>query len=75
MSNPKRPVGSVKKHTPWRKTLHQDVTSIEGKVRYLHVTKGWRVRTIVDQPTVMPIFAALHRAAQHKHSLEGGALV
>lgn len=75
MSNPQRPVGYVRKHTPWRKTLHQDVTSIPGKVRYLHVTKGWRVRTIVEQPTIVPFLQTIARAQQHHAAINGGALV
>jgi hypothetical protein len=60
------PVASVKKGTPYRKSIIQDVTSIPGKVRYYHATKGWRVRTITEQPNIMRFWQTIARAQMFK---------
>lgn len=61
-----KPVASVKKGTPYRKSIIQDVTSKPGKVRYYHATKGWRTRTITEQPNMLRFWQVIANAQMHK---------
>lgn len=65
MSNTGRgKVSEIKPHTPYRKSIVQDTTSVPGKVRYLHATKGWRTTRIV-QVSMLPFWQCIVRAQVH----------
>ena len=56
----RRAVQGVAPHTPNRKCLHQKLTIMGDRVFYLHVTKGWRTRKVIDV-SMQPFYAAIAR--------------
>lgn len=63
----KRPVGSVKKHTPNRKCLRQEISADGTRALYYHVTKGWKTRRLIE-PSLAAFGAVIKRAQKHKLS-------
>jgi hypothetical protein len=60
-------VRGVKPHTPNRKCVKQEIKG--GKVYYLHVTRGPKVRTLTPDVSIEPMIAAIRRAQKHQQSV------
>ena len=61
----RRAVQGVAPHTPNRKCLRGFISPTGTRSFYLHVTKGWKTRRIVEV-SMQPFYAAIARAQLHK---------
>lgn len=63
----RREVQGVAPHTPNRKCIKQRLTLMGDRVFYLHVTRGWKTRKIVEV-SMQPFCKAIARAQLAKEN-------